>query len=60
MIKLDNYPDVLNVHDVQEILGIGRQQAYQLVSSNAFHTIRIGRRIKILKEVFIAWLQGKI
>ncbi|WML26249.1 helix-turn-helix domain-containing protein [Neobacillus sp. OS1-33] len=59
MKKLEGYPDVLNVDHIQEILGIGRTQAYQLVASNVFHTVRIGKRIKILKAVFICWLNGE-
>jgi hypothetical protein len=59
MNLLDKYPDVLNVNDLQAILGIGRQQAYELVASNAFHTVRVGRSIKILKEVLISWLRGE-
>lgn len=59
MKNLNQYPEVLNVEDIQQILGIGRRQAYELVSSSEFHTIRIGRRIKIFKEVFVDWLEGK-
>lgn len=59
MKNLDSYPDVLNVDHIQEILGIGRVQAYQLVSSNQFHIVKIGKRIKISKEVFIKWLSGQ-
>ena len=33
MNSLDQYPDVLNVDDIREILGVGRRQAYELVSS---------------------------
>lgn len=58
MQKLDYYPDVLNVDDVQQILGIGRRQAYDLVSSGQFHTVRVGKRIKIPKVVFMQWLYG--
>ncbi|PGR23312.1 DNA-binding protein [Priestia megaterium] len=56
---MDQYPDVLNVNDIQEILGVGRRQAYELVSSGQFHTVRVGKRIKILKAVFVRWLYGK-
>jgi predicted DNA-binding transcriptional regulator AlpA len=59
MKNMDQYPDVLNVDDIQEILGIGRRQAYELVSSGKFHTVRVGKRIKILKAVFISWLYGE-
>jgi excisionase family DNA binding protein len=60
MKNLVNYPDVLNVEQIQEILGIGRTQAYQLVALNEFHTVRIGKRIKISKTVFIKWLNGEV
>ncbi|WP_280770077.1 helix-turn-helix domain-containing protein [Salipaludibacillus daqingensis] len=56
MRKLNNYPEVLNVNDIQEILGIGRRQSYELVASNQFHTVKVGKRIKILKSVFLQWL----
>ena len=53
-----NYPDLLDVKDVQNILQIGRRQAYELVNSNVFHSVRIGRRIKISKQSFLKWLLG--
>ncbi|MGN7942011.1 helix-turn-helix domain-containing protein [Metabacillus sp. 22489] len=49
---------VLDVEDIQRFLGIGRRQAYELVNSNAFHVVRIGRRIKVGKDAFLAWLNG--
>ena len=54
-----DYPQVLNVSDIQNILEIGRKQAYELVNSGKFHVVRIGNRIKISKAVFINWLEGK-
>ncbi|WP_432693980.1 helix-turn-helix domain-containing protein [Priestia aryabhattai] len=59
MRHLNDYPDILNVEDIQRILGIGRRQAYELVASKQFHTVRIGKRIKILKAVFVRWLYGE-
>ncbi|MBF0709387.1 helix-turn-helix domain-containing protein [Alkalihalobacillus hwajinpoensis] len=56
---LDNYPDVLNVSDVQRVLGIGRKQAYELVHSGNFHVINIGKRIKVSKSVLIKWIEGE-
>lgn len=50
---------VLDVEDIQNYLGIGRRQAYELVNSGELHTVRIGRRIKISKEVFMNWLNGE-
>lgn len=43
---LEQYPSVLDVVHIQQILEIGRRQAYELVNSGDFHIVRIGRRIK--------------
>lgn len=55
----NNYPDVLNVGDIQQILGIGRRQAYELANSGQFHVVRVGKSIKIHKEAFFKWLKGQ-
>lgn len=55
--KIKDYPSVLTVADIQEILGIGRRQAYELVNSGQFHTVRAGRRIMIYKSIFLKWLK---
>lgn len=52
-------PEVLDVVNIQRFLGIGRTQAYQLVNSGKFHIVRINRRIKVPRDGFIAWLNGK-
>ncbi|HDR8288600.1 TPA: helix-turn-helix domain-containing protein, partial [Bacillus cereus] len=41
----------------KELLGIGREQAYELVKSEDFPTKRIGRRIIIYKPNLIKWLE---
>jgi excisionase family DNA binding protein len=54
-----DYKEILNVSDIQNILGIGRRQAYELVNSGQFHTVRIGKRIKISRDAFMNWLNGR-
>ncbi|MBJ6361313.1 helix-turn-helix domain-containing protein [Paenibacillus sp. GCM10012307] len=54
----ENLSLVIDVSDVQRILGIGRRQAYELVKSGQFHVVKTGKRFKISKEVFIGWLNG--
>jgi predicted DNA-binding transcriptional regulator AlpA len=56
---LEMFPPVLDVRHIQTILGIGRRQAYELVNSGQFHVVHAGKRIKIAKEVFFAWLTGE-
>jgi hypothetical protein len=55
----NEYPDVLNVSDLQNLLGIGRKQAYELVHSDKFHVVKIGKRIKVSKHVLINWIEGE-
>lgn len=57
-MNLHNYPDVLSVKDIQDILGIGTSKAYALAKSDAFHTVRVGPLIKIPKQSFLNWLNG--
>ncbi|RCW62970.1 helix-turn-helix domain-containing protein [Saliterribacillus persicus] len=53
------YPPVLEVKDIKEILGIGRRQAYELVHSEQFHTIKVGKSIRIPTQNFFNWLYGE-
>ncbi|MBK5458944.1 helix-turn-helix domain-containing protein [Peribacillus sp. TH27] len=58
MNTLDKYPDVITVTELQKILGIGREQAYILASSDSFPVRRVGKRIIIYKPTFIEWLKS--
>lgn len=59
---MDKFEDkiVLDVEDIQQILQIGKRQAYELCHSNQFGILRVGKRIKISKDVFVAWLNGTL
>ena len=46
------------VEEIQNILGIGRSAAYQLVKSGQFHVVKIGQQIRVPVKVFDAWLDG--
>lgn len=59
-VEKDEYEkDVLEVSDIKKILGCGINQAYALVKSKAFHTVKVGRKIKIPKESFYRWYHGE-
>lgn len=57
-VNKDDLPEVLGVNDIKNFLGIGINQAYELVNSGQFHVVRIGRVIRVSKKVFISWLEG--
>ena len=53
----DELPLVLDVEDVQRIMGISRTSAYELVHTPRFPAFRSGRLIKIIKEAFFEWMK---
>lgn len=58
--RLKNYeeiPLVLDVADIQQIMGISRTSAYELVHTPGFPAFRRGRLIKISKKVFFDWME---
>ncbi len=57
--KYDELPLMLSVMEVAAILGISRAGAYELVRSEDFPTIKIGSRIIVPKEEFIAWIKAQ-
>lgn len=46
----------LTVSDLQHALGIGKNQAYDLVNRADFPKIRVGRKILIPRDALSRWL----
>ncbi len=56
--SFEELPVILTVKDVQQVLGISRVTAYDLVKSEGFPCIKVSeRRLVIVKEKFIQWLE---
>lgn len=53
---LEQLPIFLNADQVAAVLGISRAKAYQLMHTEAFPNIQIGKRMVVRKEHFIAWI----
>ena len=51
-----DYPDVVTVEHLQEMLGICRKNAYLLVKQNKIHSARVGRSYKIPKLCVVEYL----
>ena len=54
--SLEQIPLFLDADCLALVLGISRAKAYQLMHDDTFPTIRIGRRMVVRKEHFIAWI----
>ena len=55
----DDLPLMLSVPEMAAVLGISRAGAYELVRSDEFPALKIGSRIVVPKEKFIAWVNEK-
>ena len=53
-------PLTLSVPEVAAVLGISRAGAYELVRSESFSKIKIGNRIIVPKDKFIAWMDAQV
>ena len=56
MMMFKDYPDVVSVDILQEMLGICRKNAYLLVKQNKIHSARVGRSYKIPKLCVVEYL----
>ena len=56
----ENYPDVVEVHDLRKMLGgISKKLAYRLLSDQEIRSVRVGRTYKIPKICVIEYLMGE-
>ena len=54
----ENYPDVVKVEELMQMLHIGRNRVYELLSTNAIRSIKLGRRYIIPKTKVIEFLEN--
>jgi excisionase family DNA binding protein len=49
---------VYTVEEIMDILNIGKNTAYTLVNSGAFHFVKVGGHYRISKKSFDRWLDN--
>lgn len=54
-----SYPDLVNINQLKEMLGIGITLAYRLVRNNTIQSLKVGRQYKIPKRCVIAYLTNQ-
>ena len=57
-LKKDQLPQILHVKDLQVLLSISHNTAYELVRSGKIRSIRIGRTYKIPLDAFNEYLRN--
>lgn len=55
-IMFTSYPDLVNIIQLREILGIGITLAYRLVKNKTIPALKVGREYKIPKRNIISYL----
>ena len=58
--SLEQLPLALSADDVAQVLGISRANAYELMHSEGFPTLKIGKRMTVPKDKLIEWIQTRI
>ena len=53
-----NFADVIKVKDLQKMLGIGRNTAYELIATNKIKSVKSGNLILIPKQSVIDFLNN--
>lgn len=53
----EELPLFLNAETVANVLGIAMSSAYELMKEQNFPSLRIGNRLIVPKEKFMAWIE---
>ena len=57
---IQDLPLALSAEDVAKVLGISRANAYNLMRSKGFPTLKIGKRMSVPKHKLIEWIDAQM
>jgi len=55
--KIKDYPDVLDINQMCELIGVGLTTGYKLIRLNEIPSKKIGRSYRILKRNVVEYLE---
>lgn len=58
-LMFTDYPDIVNIPQLKEMLGIGVNLAYELVRKKKISSLKVGRAYRIPKRNVIAYLTNQ-
>ena len=58
--NFDQLPIMLNAEQMAQILGVSRAGAYQLMHTEGFPLLRIGKRMVTPKEELRKWIENEL
>ena len=53
-------PLALCAEDVAQVLGVSRAGAYTLMHSKGFPVLKVGKRMVVMKDKLLAWIEEQI
>lgn len=53
----NDYPIMLNVTHVEEILGVAKRTAYDIMDQKGFPLVKIGRKKVVPRDAFFNWIE---
>ena len=56
----DQLPLALSAEDISQVLGISRANAYALMHSKGFPTLKIGKRMTVPKDKLMEWMEKQL
>lgn len=56
--RLEEYGDILTPEDIRDILGIGWNKTYSLLTEGIIRNFKIGRKRKITKQSLIDYIEA--
>lgn len=56
---LNNVPDMLDMHDLQRVMHIGRSTAYRLIREGELQHIKFGKKIIIPKHYLLIFIENQ-
>lgn len=57
-IENDYDKRIYTVEEIQDILGVSKTSAYNLVKLNVFHSVKVGGQYRVSMKSFDKWLDG--
>ena len=57
--KVEELPLVLTPMDIAAVLGISRNTAYELLHSEDFPILRVGKQYRVSRKRFLTWLESQ-
>ena len=57
--KVEELPLVLTPMDIAAVLGILRNTAYELIHSEDFPILRVGKQYRVSRKRFLTWLESQ-